>query len=242
MKGLLRSAAVQATLGWILGVYIRLMLITIRWRHENAECFDPVLAADTGAIGLHWHGRVPICLAIAPPWWRKITKALVSPSGDGEFVARALAMNGCATIRISSAKKGDAAKARQAVAGLREASNWVAGGGGLIVTPDGPRGPNEVIAAGALQIAKRAGQPIFLLGIAANPAIQLDTWDKVMIAAPFGRGAVVWDGPHHVPEDADAEAIEALIVELSAKLSAATRRAEVLVGRGPRPTAASRAH
>lgn len=231
MKTLLRSDAVQAVLGWLLGSYLRLVLETVRWRHENVACVEPALAGDSGAIALFWHGRIPLCLATAPQWWRKRTRAFVSPSADGEFIAKALAMARFPAIRVSSAKKGDAAKARQAVAAIREAVAWVSDGGALVVTPDGPRGPNEVIAPGALQIARRSGQPIFLMGIAAHPAAQLDTWDKVMFAAPFGRGAVVWDGPYIVPADADEAAIRSLVAELSGKLSAATRRAEALVGR-----------
>ena len=232
MKNLLRSDGVQALLGWMLGTYLRVVLRTVRWRHENVDCVEPVLAGDSGAIALFWHGRIPLCLATAPQWWRKRTRAFVSPSSDGEFIAQALAMSGFPAIRISSAKKGDSAKARQAVAAIREAVSWVEGGGALVVTPDGPRGPNEVIAPGALQIARRSGQPVFLMGIAANPALQLDsTWDKVMFAAPFGRGAVVWEGPLFVPADADDAAIQGLIADWSARLSAATRRAEALVGR-----------
>jgi lysophospholipid acyltransferase (LPLAT)-like uncharacterized protein len=233
LKALLRSDGVQAFLGWVLGTYLRLILRTVRWRHENLACVEPVLADDaTGAIALFWHGRIPLCLATAPQWWRKRTKALISPSADGEFIARALDMSGFPAIRVSSAKKGDAAKARQAVAAIREATNWVAGGGALVVTPDGPRGPNEVIAAGSLQIARRSGQPVFLMGIAAAPATQMQsTWDKVMWAAPFGRGAVVWEGPLHVPKDADDAAMAFLVEEWSARLSAATRKAEALVGR-----------
>ncbi|HET6971663.1 MAG TPA: hypothetical protein VFH92_11100, partial [Phenylobacterium sp.] len=95
-----------------------------------------------------------------------------------------------------------------------------------------PRGPNEIIAPGSLQIAKRSGQPIFLMGIAAHPAAQMaSTWDKVMWAAPFGRGAVVWDGPLHVPADATDAEMEGLLKDWSARLSAATRRAEALVRR-----------
>ena len=233
MKGLLRNDGVQAFLGWVLGIYFKVILRTVRWRHENLACVEPALAGESGAIGLFWHGRVPLCLATAPQWWRKRTRAFVSPSADGEFIAQALAMSGFPSIRISSAKKGDAAKARQAVAAIREAVSWVADGGALIVTPDGPRGPNEIIAPGALQIAKRSGQPVFLMGIAAHPATQLKTWDKVMFAAPFGRGAVVWDGPLHVPADAAEAEITQLIADWSARLSAATRRAEALVGRVP---------
>ncbi|CAN7562180.1 lysophospholipid acyltransferase family protein [Phenylobacterium sp. LjRoot225] len=232
MKGLLRSDGVQASLGWLLGAYLRIVLRTVRWRHENQACVEPVLAGEAGAIALFWHGRIPLCLATAPQWWRKRTRAFVSPSADGEFIAKALAMSGFPAIRVSTAKKGDAAKARQAVAAIREAVTWVGDGGALVVTPDGPRGPNEVIAPGALQIARRSGQPVFLMGIAANPALQLEsTWDRVMFAAPFGRGAVVWDGPLYVPAEADEAGIAALVEAWSARLSAATRRAEALVGR-----------
>jgi len=232
LKNLFRNDGVQAFLGWLLGTYLRIVLRTVRWTHENVACVEPALAGKSGAIGLFWHGRIPLCLATAPQWWRKRTRAFVSPSSDGEFIAQALAMSGFPAIRISSAKKGDSAKARQAVAAIREAVSWVSEGGALIVTPDGPRGPNEVIAPGALQIARRSSQPVFLMGIAASPAMQLEgTWDKVMFAVPFGRGAVVWEGPLFVPADADEATIRALIAEWSARLSAATRRAEALVGR-----------
>lgn len=234
MKKLLRSDAVQNLLGWLLGVYIRLILRTVRWTHVNVECVEPVLAGDAGAVALFWHGRIPLCLATAPQWWRKRTKALISPSSDGQFIATALEMAGFPGIRISTAKPGDTAKARQAVAAFREAVNHVAGGGALVVTPDGPRGPNEVIAAGSLQIAKRSKQPVFLMGIAANPAKQFDTWDKVMFAAPFGRGAVVWDGPFYAPDGIDEAGSEALLAQWSARLSEITRQAEAMVGRPAR--------
>ena len=229
MKGLLRRPGVQAVLGWILAAYLKLILRTVRWRHVNLACVEPNLAGEEGALALFWHGRIPLCLSIAPQWWRKNTKALISPSADGEFIAQALAHSGFPAIRMSSAKKGDTAKARAAVAGFREALTLVGGGGALVITPDGPRGPNEVIAPGALQMARRTGAPVFLMGIAAAPALQLKTWDQVMIAAPFGRGVVVWDGPFRAPADADEAAIAALGADWSARLSAATRKAEALV-------------
>jgi len=231
LKRLLRSDAVQSVLGWTLGVYLQLILHTVRWRHENLDCVEPVLAGDSGAIALFWHGRIPLGLAPTPQWRRKRTRVLVSPSADGEFVAKALAMAGFPSIRASTAKKGDSAKMRQAAAAVRESVAWVSGGGALVVTPDGPRGPHEVIAPGALQIARRSGQPVFLMGIAADPAVRGETWDKVMFAWPFGRGAVVWEGPLTVPADADEATINSLIVDWSARLSAATRRAEALVER-----------
>jgi len=238
MKKLLRNAAVQGFLGWVLAGYLMLIRRTTRWRHEGLEKLEPMLTSDQGALGLFWHGRIPICLGMAEVWWRKEKRrCMVSPSADGEFIALALEHARYPAIRISSAKKGDSAKARQAVAAFREAINWVSDGGILIVTPDGPRGPNEIIAAGSLQIAKRSGAPVFLTGLAVTPALQLDTWDKVMIAAPFGRGATVWEGPFYVPADADEAAIETLVKQWSQIMQAATRRAEALVGRIETPAA-----
>jgi lysophospholipid acyltransferase (LPLAT)-like uncharacterized protein len=229
LKRLLRHPGVQAFLGWVLAGYLRLILRTVRWRHENLDRVEPVLAGESGALALFWHGRVPLCLSVAPQWWRKRTRAMISPSADGEFLAQALARAGFPAVRTSSAKKGDAAKARAVVAAFRDAVVWVKDGGALVVTPDGPRGPNEVIAEGAVQIARRSGAPAFLMGMAAAPAIRLDTWDKVMIALPFGRGCVVWDGPLYVPAEADAATVTALTAEWSARLAAATRRAEALL-------------
>ena len=232
MKKLLRNTAVQGFLGWVLAGYLILIRRTTRWRHEGLDKVEHILVSDQGALGLFPHGRIPICLGMAEVWWRKEKRrCMVSPSADGDFVALALEHARYPAIRISSAKKGDSNKARQAVAAFRAAINWVSEGGVLIVTPDGPRGPNEVVAAGSLQIAKRTGAPVFITGLAVSPAIQLDTWDRVMIAAPFGRGATVWEGPFHVPADADDAAIETLVKQWSEIMQAATRRAEALVGR-----------
>lgn len=232
MKKVLRHPAVQGFLGWILYLHLIVTLRSRRWVHDNLQCVEPVLSDGKPAVALFWHGSIPLCLGLAPVWWRRDkVRCMVSPSADGEFIAQALSRAGFPAIRTSSAKKGDTAKARAAVAAIREAIGWVNQGGVLIVTPDGPRGPAELIAAGSLQIAKKTGAPIYLMGLAVSPAIELDTWDKVTFAWPFGRGATAWDGPFHVPADADEAAIQALIQDLSAKLTATTQRAKGLVSR-----------
>ena len=61
------------------------------------------------------------------------------------------------------------------------------------------------------------------------------SWSESRIAHAqlIARGAVVWDGPLYAPADLDDAGAEALLAEWSARLSAATRRAEALVGRPP---------
>ena len=121
MKKLLRSDAVQAFLGWTLGAYIRLILATVRWKHENVACVEPVLASEAGAVALFWHGRIPLCLAGWPRRQMRGTartlKAMISPPPDGQFSATALENGGFSGPSAAPpAKPGDSAKARQAVA------------------------------------------------------------------------------------------------------------------------------
>lgn len=234
MKRFLRHPRVQAALSAILIAYLWLIGRTVRWRQENLACVQPALTAEQGALALFWHSRIPLAKGMGDIWRaRSKRRCMISPSADGTSLSVALERLGYPAIRASTAKAGDWVKTRSLLAALREAVNWVADGGLLIITPDGPRGPNEAVAQGAVQIARRTGAPVYLMGLAATPAFRLKGWDAMMIALPFGRGAVVWDGPCHAPADADPDALEALAAEWSARLSAATRRAEALVqGRG----------
>lgn len=229
MKGFLRDRRVQAVLAWVLVLYLRIVRRTVRWRHENLAAVEPALTAEHGALALFWHGRIPLCLIMGDTWRvREKRRCMISPSADGAFLAVALEVLGYPAIRASTAKKGDSAKARALVAAFREAVSWVEGGGVLVITPDGPRGPNEVIAPGSVQIARRSGAPVYLMGMAASPALRLNDWDRMQVPLPFGRGWMIWDGPCYAPADADEAAVEALAADWSARLAAATRRAEVL--------------
>ena len=78
----------------------------------------------------------------------------------------------------------------------------------MIITPDGPRGPAEVMPSGPVQLARarrRAGVPD-RPGRAAG--LTLKSWDQARIPLPFARGCVVLEGPLRVPADADAATLE----------------------------------
>jgi lysophospholipid acyltransferase (LPLAT)-like uncharacterized protein len=106
---------------------------------------------------------------------------------------------------------------------------WLAGGGGVAITPDGPRGPAEQMAEGAVLLARRSGAPVLLLGLACRPALRLRSWDRTVLPLPFGRAAMVWDGPFVAPADADRAALQSLRRTLEQRLSAATARAEAML-------------
>ena len=232
MKKLLRSDAVQEFLGWLSWLYLQLVISTIRWSRVGEEpggALDQVLAGPGGMIGCFWHGDIALSItAKVAVIQRKVTRILISLSPDGEFIARSMVRHNMPPIRGSSAKKG---KAKGGAAAFREALDLLAAGGILVVTPDGPRGPSLVMAPGTVRMARRAGVPVFLLGLAAEPALRLDTWDKTKLPGLFGRGCIVWDGPYHCPADASDEDMDRLSVEWSAAMTAACARAQAVVAR-----------
>jgi hypothetical protein len=105
-------------------------------------------------------------------------------------------------------------------------AKWVRGGGAIAITPDGPQGPARRMGEGPFVLGRITRAPIFLLGLACTPAVRLDTWDRMFLPTPFGRGAMVWDGPFHVSGEDDSAAT---VVDWQARLDAVTLRAEALV-------------
>jgi lysophospholipid acyltransferase (LPLAT)-like uncharacterized protein len=227
MKGLFRSAAVQATLAFLLAGYLRVCLSTIRWRRENLAAAEGVWDAGGPVIVCFWHSRI----SISPACWAlgraQEPRALISLSRDGEFIAHAVAKLGFPAIRGSSTKATkDGEKAKGGAVAFRDGLRWLKGGGGIAITPDGPRGPKEQMAEGAPMLAKVSKAPVLLVGLACSPAWRLNSWDQAVIPLPFGRGAIVWDGPIRVERDEDAAEVGRAWAE---RLSAVTARAEALV-------------
>ncbi|WP_269714447.1 lysophospholipid acyltransferase family protein [Caulobacter sp. NIBR2454] len=229
----LRNPVVVRILAAIFAGYMRLVFATLRWSREGQEVADAVAArnGETGLILCFWHARIPI----APPAWppspeRQPMRALISQSADGEFIAQAVERIGFPAIRGSSKKKSDPAKNKGGEQALREMVQWVRDGGGMAVTPDGPRGPAEVMQLGVGALARMTGAPVLLLGVACEPCLRLGTWDGTILPLPFARAAMVWDGPFApARKDNDAD----LVADWGARLTAVTQRAEAILANRP---------
>lgn len=226
----MRSRPAQIALAYILSFYIDVTLFTMRWRFENRGPADAAVAAPAGLVFCFWHGRITLAVVGRRVLKKKPRRVLISMSRDGEFIARTVERLGFPAIRGSAGKgamtKGGAPAFLKAVRFMKE-------GGALAVTPDGPRGPNQVMPDGPVHLARMAGVETFVFGLAARPAIQLNSWDRTRLPLPFARGCLVFDGPFPPPPaDADDEAIEATRLEWQMRLNTAQERAEaILAGR-----------
>ena len=63
------------------------------------------------------------------------------------------------------------------------------------ITPDGPRGPKMKINSAIIKIASLTGFKILPLSCSVKNKFFLKSWDKYLVALPFGKGCFAWGEP-----------------------------------------------
>ncbi|MCG2725180.1 MAG: lysophospholipid acyltransferase family protein [Elusimicrobia bacterium] len=120
--------------------------------------------------------------------------ALVSKSGDGEYLARMLNNLGFRTVRGSTSSG--------ATRSLLKLIIYAKKGLSIAITPDGPKGPRHKIQNGVIFLAQKTGLPVIPMGSALSKKIIFNSWDKFQLPLPFSRAALVYDKPFFVsPSD-----------------------------------------
>jgi lysophospholipid acyltransferase (LPLAT)-like uncharacterized protein len=229
VKAILRSPFVQSALAWLVTAYVELTIATLRWRYENDAPARAALAAPDGLIALFWHGRIVPAMSCRPILGDKPRRVMISLSRDGAFIALAAERLRIPTIRGSTGRAEGGGGGKGGAMAFRAALELLNAGGVMILTPDGPRGPDQVMQPGPVQLARASGRAVFMMGLAVSPALQLRSWDRGRLPAPFARAAVVFEGPLTVPRHADEAAIESARADWQARLRAAQARAEALL-------------
>jgi hypothetical protein len=153
-----------------------------RRRGETGRCLYAV-----------WHGH--LWLAMDALQGQGVF-AMVSRHSDGEIIARVLARKGFRLLRGSSTRGGMQAM-RELVRAVREDE------GDIVVTVDGPKGPAGEVKDGILFAASRTGLPIVPLGAWADRCWRAGSWDRMVIAKPLGRVAIVVGEEIRIPAAAD---------------------------------------
>lgn len=126
---------------------------------------------------------------------------LVSPSVDGDLVARVVRRIGGRVVRGSATRSG--------VKAMRELHRAIVRRhAAAVVLPDGPHGPAHVYKQGALVVARLSGAAVLPVGCAAGRQWRLRTWDRLRVPQPFARVCVEIGEPVRVPRDADDAAME----------------------------------
>lgn len=154
-----------------------------------------------------FHGRMVGTLGIRP---RKRMTILISPSRDGEMIARGAKGMGFSIARGSS-KQG-------AVRGALELIDAVKNGQDLVFMVDGPRGPKFSVKPGVIRMAEMTQVPILPFVCSARSTWWMPSWDSFM--APWWSTPIVYifGEPLYVPKGADDAMQEDLRLELEKRM------------------------
>ena len=175
-----------------------LRALSASWRVERLGYENLERAwSTTGLLIAIWHGRM---LAALPLHQKLGAQVLVSPSDDGALVQTMLKRFHCHVIRGSTSKQGTRA--------LREMRAHLGQGQTVVITPDGPRGPRHSMNTGLAWLASETGLPILCLGVAADRAWRLRSWDRFMIPKPRARMVFTYSEPAKVAPDAGEEELD----------------------------------
>ena len=225
VKRIIRSRAVQESLGFFVAGYLKLVQRTNRFVMEPADAYDRI-GPQMPVIAAMWHGQHFMIHFAKRPQDR--AASLVSRSGDGEFNAIALRHLGVRAIRGSGARGRDIRK-KGGVQAMRAMLRALADGEMVVLTADIPKIP-RVCGEGIVTLAQLSGRPIVPVAVVTSRRMDFSSWDKASIGLPFGRGAMVLGDPIPVPRDADAQTLEALRRQVERELDAVHGRAYALVG------------
>ena len=193
--------------GPALGVIaLRVLAGTLRVRREESAV-APLWAARAPLIYAMWHGRL---LLLPYLYGHRGAHVLTSRSRDGELVARWIRRFGLVPVRGSSSRGGADA--------VRLLARAIRAGREVVVVPDGPRGPREVLKPGVIALARLSGAPIVPTAVGASREWRLRSWDEFRIPRPFARCVVRFGEPIRVSRAADRAGEEAARKEVEAAL------------------------
>lgn len=128
---------------------IRFLGKAVRIRTEGGDTVDELYRQGRHIILAFWHGRQ---LMIPLAYRGTEGHVLISQHRDGELIHRIIARFGFRSVRGSTTRGGAVA--------LRQLIRLGKSGVDLVVTPDGPKGPRQVVKIGVIQLAKATGLPI----------------------------------------------------------------------------------
>jgi len=148
--------------------------------------FDPRFETDIARIYCFWHCQL---LPISYILRNSGKTALVSSSRDGLRAAAIAKMWNHEIIHGSSSHGGTVA--------LRQCLRYLSKKKSIGITPDGPKGPKEIVKTGVAQIAHLSGAPVITIKIHSERVWRLNSWDRFVIPKPFARinliaGAPIW--------------------------------------------------
>ncbi len=172
---------------------------------------------DGPAIYAIWHANQYVYLA-KDHLQRQKFNLLISPSNDGDMIAKVCHQMNFSLIRGSTKREGVFA-IRKMVQRLKHEES-------IAFTIDGPKGPRQKVKEGLIKIAQMAQVPIIPTMPATKHKFIFNSWDKYELPFWFSSSVAIYGEPIFVPKDATNDDIENYRVIIENKLFELKKTAE----------------
>lgn len=188
---------------------------TLQYRVIGREKLDQYLG-KTGFIINTWHGQQLVGYYFFKDCGFYI---LSSMHRDGDYSSNIMRRFGWKIIRGSSYKG--------AVSGLRGLLRVIKQGKGVVLTPDGPRGPLYHIEPGGVFLAQKSGAPLIPLAFVFDRKwVSAKSWDQYVVPKPFSKCVAYFGEPLFITEKLTDERLEIEKERLQTAIHEANRRGE----------------
>ena len=214
-KKLLKKKFVQNILGFFTFLYIRAVNLTSSIQFENESIPKQFWNNDKPFILAFWHSQL---MMIGFAWEKKQNvNILASSHSDGRFgaiVGKYFNLN-----NIQTSEKNKSVSLRSIFKLLND-NNYIG------ITPDGPRGPKEIVSEGIIKIAKTSKVPIIPIGFWSSKNFKLKSWDSFLITLPFSKCSFVWNKPLEIPYNIQENQIQHYQKLLQEKINQSVKKAQ----------------
>lgn len=156
--------------------FIRLVYYTSKRKYTIHPDAAPYYSGERNMVYAFWHGRLMMMPPMAPP--KRKMNVMISAHNDGMLIAHAMHAFGFGIVEGSS-RRGGMQAARAAIEVVKRGEN-------VSITPDGPKGPAMTLQPGVIAISRLTKTPIVPVTFSASRHIRLGSWDRFMVALPFG--------------------------------------------------------
>ncbi len=155
------------------------------------ENINALINKNRSFILVTWHGKL---LSVLKYFSNKNYIGLASKSNDGSIIVDVGEKMGFKFVRGSSGKGGVRAY-RNMVSLLKNPSTQ------LIITPDGPTGPEHIPKPGAVKLARESGAPIIPVIGHVSRSWKFKNWHTFYVSKPFSKTKMVIGAPIYFNKD-----------------------------------------
>jgi len=203
----------QKSIGFLFYLITKFIYFSIRLKCYDEEQKSNIFNNKSQYIFCCWHNRLFLGPHLLPR--NRIINALQSSHSDGMITSIAfkyLEMN----VILGSSKKGG-------MQAFRKMIKCIQNGESIAITPDGPKGPKEIVKEGIIKLAQITGAPIVPLVWATKKFKLINSWDHFVIPFPFSKGIYTFGKPIYVDKKINEKKIEISRLEVENEIKRLTK-------------------